>query len=261
LAEQKDNGPLLFNLMGHCFQDVGLTKWTSVIPKRCSKDPDCTKANFDECIRDYLKAVAGFPNVVNQLICWLCTANKPTLMPMHEFMWRQVQLLSYLKGGYLRQTMEVPTIQEKSDQIFFVQPKAHRFKFAELNKTVPTNLLKLIAFFEQCQATNKVAGILEKIASSQKKRKRLIFPPRIAVNQTTSRIVATSIATIIKATNAIATTAGLTIGIKMINTTIALVTTVRPQRAASPTKRRMITSAITSRKRAMRPCKMTSPLC
>jgi hypothetical protein len=26
LAEQKDDGPLLFNLIGQCFQDVGLTK-------------------------------------------------------------------------------------------------------------------------------------------------------------------------------------------------------------------------------------------
>jgi hypothetical protein len=30
---QKGNGPLLFNLMGQCFQGVGLTKWTSVIAK------------------------------------------------------------------------------------------------------------------------------------------------------------------------------------------------------------------------------------
>jgi hypothetical protein len=30
---QKDNGPLLFSLMGQCFQDVGLPKWTSVIAK------------------------------------------------------------------------------------------------------------------------------------------------------------------------------------------------------------------------------------
>ncbi len=59
---QKDNGPLLFSLMGQCFQDVGLTKWTSVITKRCLHDADCTKANFEECIRDYLEAVAGFPN-------------------------------------------------------------------------------------------------------------------------------------------------------------------------------------------------------
>jgi hypothetical protein len=60
--------------------------------------------------------------------------------------------------------MEVPTVQGKSEQIFFVQPKAHQFKFVDLNKTVPTDLLKLIAFFEQCQATDKAAGILEKIA-------------------------------------------------------------------------------------------------
>jgi hypothetical protein len=28
------------------------------------------------------------------------------------------------------------------------------------NKTVPANPLRMIAFFKQCQATNKVAGIL-----------------------------------------------------------------------------------------------------
>ncbi len=81
-------------------------------------------------------------------------------MLMHKFMRHQVQLLSFLEGGYLRQMMEVPTVQEKSEQIFFKQPKAHQFKFVDLNKTVPTNLLKLITFFEQCQATNKAAGVL-----------------------------------------------------------------------------------------------------
>jgi hypothetical protein len=49
----------------------------------------------------YLKAVAGFPHVGDQLICWLHTAKKPALMPMHEFMGHQVQLLSYLDDGYI----------------------------------------------------------------------------------------------------------------------------------------------------------------
>jgi hypothetical protein len=47
---------------------------------------------------------------------------------------------------------------------------------------VPANLLRMIAFYEQCQATNKVAGILDKIpkdTSSQRKRKRLIFLPHV----------------------------------------------------------------------------------
>jgi hypothetical protein len=75
--------------------------------------------NFDKCIRDYLEAVAGVPNVGNPLIRWLCTAKKPALMPMHKLMLRQLQLISYLDGGYLHQTMEIPTAQEKSEQIFF----------------------------------------------------------------------------------------------------------------------------------------------
>ncbi len=54
-----------------------------------------------KCLKDYLEAVAGFPNGGEQLIFWLHTAKKPTLMPMHNFMRCQVQLLSYLEGGYL----------------------------------------------------------------------------------------------------------------------------------------------------------------
>jgi hypothetical protein len=52
-----------FNLMGQCFQDVDLIKWTNVIAKQCPNNTDCKKANFNECIRDYLEAFAGFPNV------------------------------------------------------------------------------------------------------------------------------------------------------------------------------------------------------
>jgi hypothetical protein len=46
--------------------------------------------------------------------------------------------------------MEVPTLQEKSKQILFAQPKAHQNKFTDLNKMVPKDPIKLIAFFEQC---------------------------------------------------------------------------------------------------------------
>jgi hypothetical protein len=88
LDTQKKDGLLLFNLMGQCFQDTDLTKWTSIIAKQCPNDADCTKASFNDCIRDYLDAVAQFPNIGNQLIRWLCTSKKPALMPMHKFMRR-----------------------------------------------------------------------------------------------------------------------------------------------------------------------------
>jgi hypothetical protein len=75
--------------------------------------------------------------------------------------------------------MDVPTAQEKSEYIFFMQPKAHQNKFANLNKTVPTDPLKMIAFFEQCQATSKAAGILKKIAKDKKqpKEKKMAHVP------------------------------------------------------------------------------------
>jgi hypothetical protein len=81
--------------------------------------------------------------------------------------------------------MDVPTVQEKSEEIFFVHPKAHQNKFANLNKTVPVNSLRMIAFFKQCQATDKVAGILEKTANNKKqpkKKAQLMFLLHVAVN-------------------------------------------------------------------------------
>jgi hypothetical protein len=67
--------------------------------------------------------------------------------------------------------MEVPMAQEKSEQIFFAQPKAHQNNFTDLNKTVPSNPLRMIAFFEQCQATDKAAGVLDKITKDKKQPK------------------------------------------------------------------------------------------
>ncbi len=59
---------LQFNLMGQCFQEVGLTEWTNIISKQCPEKKDHTIYNFDECIMDYLMAVIGFPNVGDQII-------------------------------------------------------------------------------------------------------------------------------------------------------------------------------------------------
>ncbi len=87
--------------MGHCFQDVALTEWTNVVGKGCPDDTHLTDKNFNECISDYLEAVARFPNVSNQLIHWLHAAKKPAFMLMHEFMRHLVKLFSYHDSGYL----------------------------------------------------------------------------------------------------------------------------------------------------------------
>ncbi len=78
--------------------------------------------------------------------------------------------------------MEVPTAQEKSEQIFFTQSKAHQFKVADLNKTVPTNPLKMTTFFEQCEAIDKAAGVLEKIAKDKKQPKEKKTAQLLAVH-------------------------------------------------------------------------------
>jgi hypothetical protein len=64
----------------------------------------------------------------------------------------------------------------------------HQNKFANLNKMVPTDMLKMIAFFEQCQATNKAAGILEKIAKDkQPKKKKMAHVPTMRSRESSYR--------------------------------------------------------------------------
>ncbi len=73
LDTQKNDGPLLFSLLGQCFQDIDLPKWTSIIAKQCPNDADHMKSNIGKCIRDYREAVAGFPNIGNQLLSFANT--------------------------------------------------------------------------------------------------------------------------------------------------------------------------------------------
>ncbi len=81
------------------------------------------------------------------------------------------------------------------------------------------------------------------------------------MNRATINIAVTNTAITIEATDAIATIADPTIVIKTINAMIVVNTMPRMQRPTSPTTRRMIASAITQRKRTMRPCIIASPLC
>jgi hypothetical protein len=61
-------------------------------------------------------------------------------MLLHEFMQRRMQLFSYLDNGYLHRTMELPTAQEKSKQIFLAHLKAHQFKFRDKHDCLPHSL-------------------------------------------------------------------------------------------------------------------------
>jgi hypothetical protein len=68
--------------------------------------------------------------------------------------------------------MELPTAQEKVEQIFLLQPKVHQFKFAETRKAVPADPLWLVAFFKQCQTATKVASLLDKLKENKQQRRR-----------------------------------------------------------------------------------------
>jgi hypothetical protein len=43
-----EDGPTLFNLIGQCFQDIGLTKWNKVVRKQCPDNTNLAKASSKE---------------------------------------------------------------------------------------------------------------------------------------------------------------------------------------------------------------------
>jgi hypothetical protein len=62
-ANKKEDGPTLFPLLEQCLQEVTLTVWHNVVSTRCKTEDSKIHENILECIRDYLKALAGFLNV------------------------------------------------------------------------------------------------------------------------------------------------------------------------------------------------------
>ncbi len=98
------------------------------------------KSKFQKVNPGLPEAVTRLSNVGHQLIRWLYIAKKPAFMLLHEFMQCQTQLFSYLDNGYLHWTMGLPTAQKKSEQIFFVQLKAHQYKFRDEHDCLPLSL-------------------------------------------------------------------------------------------------------------------------
>jgi hypothetical protein len=95
------------------------------------------KSKFQKVNPGLPEAVTRVSNVGNQLTHWPCIAKKPAFMLIHEFMQRRTQLFSYLDSAPLHWTIELPTLQEKIEQIFFVQPKAHHYKFRDKHDCLP----------------------------------------------------------------------------------------------------------------------------
>ncbi len=140
---------------------------------RCHTEDNKTYENFHEYIQDYLEALAGFPNIGDQLICWLCTMKKPALMPAHDFMHRWVQLMTYLEDGMLCHMMALPGNQEKLEQIFFSISLCHWQNYAETHKLLLIDLTTLACFFEQCQNADAINGKRRELKHGSKKSKEM----------------------------------------------------------------------------------------
>jgi hypothetical protein len=126
----------------------------NIVSACCPDDESKTFDNLVKCQQDYLEALVGFPNIGDQLIRWFHTARKPALMPMQDYMRHRVQLVGYLEKGLLRAMMDLPTKQERIEQIFFSMPRKHQQKYAETHKTLPDDHVSLVCYFEQCQNTD-----------------------------------------------------------------------------------------------------------
>jgi hypothetical protein len=126
---------------------------------------------------------------------------------------------------------------------------------------VTTDPRWLMAFFEKCQAANKAGRVLEKIAKDKKepKEKKTAHLPVTCSRESSYWQHCCNKHDYHQSDQR--NHNNLTIVIKTINATIILIVTTRTIRATSPTRRGMIASAITSRKRATRSCTMTSPPC
>jgi len=92
-------------------------------------------------------------------------------MRFEDFLNRQVQILDYVKKGYLHRHMEFPNDVKLCEQVFLAQPKPHHIKYAEKHRVVKNNILKLQEFFEGCHDADVHSRVFANILEGKKKAK------------------------------------------------------------------------------------------
>ncbi len=221
------------------------------------------KANFDKCIRDYLEAVAGFPNIGNQLICWLRTAKKAcshanarvraALSAASQLPWEWLPPSNngLAHGAREEWTNLLRAAQGAPEQV------------CQLEQDGTCQPTQNDCFLWAASSNDKAAGILDKIARDKKqpKIKRTAHVPTARSHELSYKQHRCH-----KYRNYHQSNRCDCNGCQpdychwddQLHDRGWCAT--RTRGTASPTTRRMIASAITSRKRVMRPCTMTSPL-
>ena len=61
-----------------------------------------------------------------------------------------IQMLKYVKKGYLQQHLEISDNAELCKQVFFSQPKAHQIKYVQKHCIVEDDILKLQEVMQGC---------------------------------------------------------------------------------------------------------------
>ena len=84
-------------------------------------------------------------------------------MQCKDFLNCRVQILDYVKKGYLHRQMELPNDTELCEQVFLAQPRPHRINYAEKHQVVETDMLKLQEFFEGCHDADVCSSLYAKL--------------------------------------------------------------------------------------------------
>ena len=161
----------LHSLFGNCLQGKASTHWDTVLAEY--PEDDRTVDTFKEAQKDYLEKVAGDYGALGDCILrFKDKVRKPAALPYNTFHERHLELDRHLASGYLDITAAEPTEQQKAEQIFLAQPKAHQVSYgAKGNEDVEEDLGKLKAHFEACHEKDVADGTFANVLKSQRAQK------------------------------------------------------------------------------------------
>ena len=157
----------LFDIFGECLQGKALVKWRAVLLEKHMPVEDRTVDSFKEAQADYLESVEKIKKLGNVLIRQQRNLKRPAWMEYDEYDAVKNKWDGYLDEGYVRFTIARATAQEKCEEVFFQQPKAHQGKYAEKHEDVEDDQDKLRVFFNGCMTADKNDGTFAKIMKSQ----------------------------------------------------------------------------------------------
>ena len=148
-----------------CFQNKASIHWSTLVTTEFTPaDTEQTDKGFALALIRFLEVIANQTHLKNSILRFMQNFKKPFVQMLTQHCSRRIQLYAYATSPLIRGNMDMPSMKEKKEPLFFAMVKSHQLKFAELHPTIgDMTWTKMVAKFDSLGKIDVNNGSYEKL--------------------------------------------------------------------------------------------------